>query len=71
MYFIGWCACLVRDWVDMFWMESFIYARVDLFLCEYLGAPLFDKVCGLVVKVSVVLYFYDVVWCEYCVSGVM
>ena len=49
-------------------MESFIYARVDVFLCAYLGAPLCDKVCGLVVKVSVVLYFYGVVWCEYCVN---
>jgi hypothetical protein len=39
----------VRNWVDVFWLESFSYARVDLFLCEYLGAPLCDKVCGLVV----------------------
>ena len=58
----------MRDWVDVFWLESFIRACVDLFLCEHLGAPLCDKVCGLVVYVSVVLYFYDVVWCEYCVA---
>ena len=47
MYLIGWCAGLLRDWMDVFWLESFFGARVYLFLCEYLGAPLRDKVCGL------------------------
>ena len=40
MYLVGGCAGLVRDWMDVFWLETFFYARVDLFLCEYLGAPL-------------------------------
>ncbi len=49
MYLIDGCAGLVRDWVDVFWLESFIGARADLFLCEYLGAPLCDPVGDLVV----------------------
>jgi hypothetical protein len=49
VYIVGWCACLVRDRVDTFWLESIFYARVDLYLSEYLGAPLCDQVCGLVV----------------------
>ncbi len=40
---------MVCEWVDVFWLESFFGARVDLFLCEYLGAPLRYQVCGLVV----------------------
>ena len=58
----------MRDWVDVLWLESFLCARVDFFLCEYLGAPLCDKLCGLIVHVFVVLYFYDVVWCDYFVA---
>ena len=49
IYLIYGCASLVRVWVDVFWLESFIGARVDLFLYEYLGAPLCDQVGGLVV----------------------
>ncbi len=49
MYLIDGCVGLGRDWVDVFWLESFIGARADLFLCEYLGAPLRDQVGGLVV----------------------
>ena len=49
MYLVGGCAGLVRDWVDVFLLESFFGVRVDLFLCEYLGAPLRDEVCGLVI----------------------
>jgi len=30
----------VRNWMDVFWLESCFGARVDLFLCEYVGAPL-------------------------------
>ncbi len=61
----------MRDRVDEFALESLFCARVDLFLCEYLGTPLCDNVCGLVVYVSVVLYFYDVVimGCILCRSG--
>ena len=58
----------MRNWVDVLWLESFIGARANLFLCEYLGAPLCDKVCGQVAYVFVVLYFYDVMWGEYCVA---
>ena len=47
MYLVGGCAGLLRDWMDVFWLEIFFGARVDLFLCEYLGAPLRDEVCGL------------------------
>jgi len=68
MHLVGWCASLMRDMMDVFGFESFFCARVYLFLCEYLGTPLCDKVCSLVILVSVVLYFYNVVWGVYCVA---
>jgi hypothetical protein len=44
-------------------VESFLDARVnDLFLYQYLEAPLRDMVCGLVIHVSMVLDFKYVVW---------
>ncbi len=49
----------------VFRLESFIDACVDLFLCEYLGAPLFDKVCCLVIEASMVLDFKYAVYI-YC-----
>ena len=49
MYLVGGCAGLMHDWMDVFRLESFFGAIVDLFLCEYLGAPLLDEVCGLVI----------------------
>jgi hypothetical protein len=49
MYLVGWYVILMCDWVDVFGLESFFRARVNLFLCEYVGALLCDKVCGLVI----------------------
>ncbi len=68
MYLVGWCANLMRDWVDAHGLESFFYVRVNLFLCEYLGTPLCDKVYGMVILLSLVLYFYNVIWDVYCVA---
>ena len=52
--------------VYVFRLESLLDACVDLFLCEYLGAPLFDKVCGFVIEMSMALDFKYVVWGIYC-----
>ena len=49
MYLVDRCASFMRDRGDVFRLESFFCARDDLFLCEYLGTPLCDKVCGLVI----------------------
>ncbi len=57
MYLLGWGANLMYDCVVVLGLESFLGARVNLFLIEYLGTPLCDKVCGLVIKVYMVLYF--------------
>jgi len=63
VYFVEWSALGVVEWVYTFAGESFFYAIVYLFFGEYFRAPLGDQVCGLVVEMSVVLYFYNVVWC--------
>ncbi len=57
---------MMCDGVDVFWLESFFGVCANLFLCEYLRAPLCDQVCSLVVEVFVVLYFDDIVWGDYC-----
>jgi hypothetical protein len=57
MYLIGLGAGLMYVWGDVLGLESFLCARVNLFLLEYLGTPLCDRVYGLVIKVSMVLYF--------------
>ena len=57
MYFVEGSALGVVEWVYLFAGESFFNAAVYLFLGEYFWAKLCDHVCGLVVEISVVLYF--------------
>ena len=54
--------------MDVLGLESFLGARVDLLLCKYLKTPLCEKVRGLVIKVSMTLYFKNVIWGVYCIA---
>ncbi len=45
------------EWVEVLDLESLYFACGYLFLCENLRAPLGDKVCGLIVEMTVVMYF--------------
>ncbi len=47
--------------MNVFALESLFCADVNFLLGDYLWSPLGDEVCGLVVEVSVVLYFKYVV----------
>ncbi len=57
MYLVEWSSIGVVEWMDMFAFEFLYCASVYLFLGEYLRAPVGDHVCGLVVEMSMVLYF--------------
>jgi hypothetical protein len=69
VYFVEWSSNGVVEWVYVFDFESVSCASVYLFLCKYLRAPLGDKIYGLVVEMSVSLYFEDVVCCGYGFAG--
>ncbi len=54
---VKWSSLVVVKWVGVFACTSLFCASIDLFLGEYLRDPLGDQICGLVVEVSVTLYF--------------